>query len=183
MPNKANVSTGKPNLAGAVLRAAAGTTLPTDGTTALDAAFKDMGFVSEDGVTNNNSPETENIKAWGGQVVAVVSTEKPDEFRIKFIEALNENVLKTVYGDANVITGQDGTITVKATADEPSEHPYVIELHLSGGARRRIVIPAGVLKETAEIVYKDDEPIGYDVTISCLPDATGVNHYEYNVPA
>lgn len=130
MPNKANVSTGKPKVAGAVFRAAAGSTLPTDPTTALDTAFADLGYISEDGVTNNNSPETENIKAWGGQVVLVVSTEKPDEFQLTFIEALNENVLKTVYGDANVTTGQNGVVTVKATADEPGEHAYVIDMIL-----------------------------------------------------
>lgn len=183
MPNKANVSTGKPKVAGAVFRAAAGSTLPTDPTTALDTAFTDLGYISEDGVTNNNSPETENIKAWGGQVVLVVSTEKPDEFQLTFIEALNVNVLKTVYGDANVTTAQNGVVTVKATADEPGEHAYVIDMILKGGAMRRIVIPAGVLKETAEIVYKDDEAIGYQITLSCLPDATGVTHYEYTATA
>ena len=38
--NKDNVSTGKPKVGGAVFTAAAGSTLPTDATTALDEAFK-----------------------------------------------------------------------------------------------------------------------------------------------
>ena len=35
-----NVTAGKPKIGGAVFRAALGSTLPTDATTALDAAFK-----------------------------------------------------------------------------------------------------------------------------------------------
>ena len=51
--NKDNVSTGKPKVGGAVFTAATGSTLPTDATTALDEAFKSLGYCSEDGVTNS----------------------------------------------------------------------------------------------------------------------------------
>ena len=112
MPNTANVSAGKPKVAGAVYRAPKGTTLPTDATTALASAFVDMGYISEDGVVNSNSPSSEKIKDWGGQTVLIVKSDKPDTFKIKFIEALNSAVLQTVYGSANVTTGT-GTITPK----------------------------------------------------------------------
>lgn len=62
--NKDNVSTGKPKVGGAVFTAITGSTLPTDATTALDAAFKSLGYCSEDGVTNSSGISTENIKAW-----------------------------------------------------------------------------------------------------------------------
>ena len=55
MPTVSNVSTGKPNVAGAIFCAPIGTTLPTDTTTTLDAAFKEMGYAAEDGVVNTNS--------------------------------------------------------------------------------------------------------------------------------
>ena len=40
--NKANVTTGKPKVGGAVFRAPVGTTLPTDASTALNSAFKEQ---------------------------------------------------------------------------------------------------------------------------------------------
>lgn len=180
MPDTAKVSTGKPKVAGAVFRAPKGTTLPTDATTALASAYEDMGYISEDGVTNTNSPNTEKIKAWGGQVVLIVSTEKPDTFKLTFLESLNSNVLETVYGEDNVtVNAQSGTISVLANADELDEYVYVIDVAMRGGAMKRIVIPDGALSDLGDIVYKDDSAVGYEVTLDAMPDSSGNNHYEY----
>ena len=183
MPNVSNVSAGQPKVAGAVFRAPTGTTLPTDASSALTEAFVDLGYVSEDGVTNNNSAESDNVKAWGGDTVLVLQTEKPDEWTLTLIEAMNQNVLKTVYGDANVTVATGGLITVKATAAQLADNSYVIDMKLKGGAMKRVVIPNGSLSELGEVVYKDDEPIGYEITLQALPDAAGVTHYEYILPA
>lgn len=180
MPTAAKVSVGKPKTTGAIYRAPAGTTLPTDATTALAAAFKELGFVSEDGVKNNNSPDSDNIKAWGGQTVLVVQNEKTDEFTFTLIESLNSDVLTTVYGSNVTVSGS--TISIKANADRVPEAIFVIDMVLAGNYAKRIVIPAGALKEVGEITYKDDEPIGYEITLSALPDSTGTNHYEYIAP-
>ena len=180
MPTTTKVSAGKPKVGGAVYRAPLGTALPTDAASQLDAAFKDMGYISEDGVTNSNSPNTEKVRAWGGQVVLIVSTEKPDTFKLTFLESLNENVLKTVYGDSNVtVDAQAGTINVVANADALTDHVYVIDVAMRGGAMKRVVIPSGALSALGDIVYKDDEPIGYETTLDAMPDGSGNNHYEY----
>ena len=178
MPNTAKVTTGKPKVAGAVYRAPIGTTLPTDASTSLAAAFEDMGYISEDGITNSNSPDSEKIKDWGGQTVLVVTNEKPDTFKIKFLESLNEDVLETVYGVSNVTVGSN-TITVVANASALGEYIYVIDMVMTGGALKRIVIPKGSLSELGDIVYKSNEAVGYEVTLEALPDSSGNTHYEY----
>jgi len=180
MPTVANVTTGKPKVAGAVFVAPVGTVLPTDATTALNASFKELGYVSEDGVTNNNTPESENVKAWGGDTVLILQTEMTDEWTLTLIEALNPEVLKTVYGDANVtVDSTQKVITVNAGTAQLADRSYVIEMSMKGGALKRVVIPTGSISERGEIVYKDDEAVGYELTITALPNSSGVTHFEY----
>ena len=175
----ANVTAGKPAVAGGVWRAPAGSTLPTDAVTTLNAAFKCMGYVSEDGVTNNNTPESDSIKAWGGDTVLTVQTGKEDTFSFTLIEAVNLDTLKAIYGSANVAGALATGATIKANADEQADAIWVIEMVLRGGILKRIVIPDGKISEIGEITYKDDEAIGYELTVTAMPDSSGNTHYEY----
>ena len=181
METVTNVTAGKPAAGGAIYRAPLGTTLPTDATTALDAAFVSLGFCSDDGLTNSNSPESDNVKAWGGKNVLALQTDKPDTFQFKLIEVLNPDVLKAVYGDDNVTGTLTTGITVKANADEPKEASWVIDMVMRDGAVTRKVLPDAKVTELGDIVYKDDEVTGYEVTLLAMPDATGQTHYEYTI--
>lgn len=180
--NKAsNVTAGKPKITGAIFRAPVGSTLPTDAKTELDVAFKCLGYVSEDGVTNGNSPESEQTKAWGGDVVLSTQTEKPDTFQFKLIEAKNVDVLKMIYGDSHVTGDLDTGIKVDVTAEDPGPAAYVIDMILKDGDLKRMVIPSASISEMDDIVYNDSEPVGYDVTLTATADDTGCTHHEYIV--
>lgn len=177
-----NVTVGKPKVGGAVHWAPIGTTLPTDATTAIASvsnAYVDLGYVSEDGLTNNNSPESDTVKAWGGDTVLNLQTDRPDTFALTLIEAMNEDVLKTIYGASNIVVDGGGNITVKATAQDMPSGVWVFDMILKGGRAKRIVVPNGTISELGEIAYKDSEAVGYNVTITDVPDTNGVYHYEY----
>ena len=173
------VSAGKPKLAGAVYRAVAGTTPPTDSTTALAAAFKLLGYVSDDGLVNSNSPSATNIKAWGGDVVLAIQEEKNDTFKLTLLEVLNDEVLKAVYGSSNVTGSFASGLTVKANSTEPADGVWAFELVMNTTTSKRIVVPHGKITEIGDITYIDNDAVGYEITITATPDTSGNTHYEY----
>jgi len=180
MADVTQVTAGKPKVGGHIYRAPVGTTLPTDATTALDNAFIDMGYASEDGLTNANSPESTVIKAWGGAPVLTIQESKEDTFQLVFISAENVEVQKMVYGNTNVTGTSFSTgVSVTANAKELEEAAYVIETIARGNIAHRIVIPRAKPTEIGEIVYSDTDALGYDVTLGCTADEAGNTHYEY----
>lgn len=181
--NKAtNVSTSSPKVTGAVYYAPLGTTLPTDAKTALDAAFKGVGYISEEGVTRSQSRSSNDIKEWGGGVVTTVQTEYKESFKFKMIETLSDIVQKAVYGEKNVTGKLDGASTsmmVKHNALEPVANAWVIDTVMLDGTLSRIVVPNAKITELGDLAYKKDSAIGYDATLSAMLDANGNTSYDY----
>lgn len=175
-----NVNVGKPKVGGAVWTAPKGTTVPTDAVTDLSSTFDCLGFISDAGVTNSNSPSSTSFKAWGGDIVYDAQTEKPDTFKMTLIETTNVAVLKTVYGADNVSGDINSGIHIKANSKEQNTVVLVIDTILRDGALKRIVIPQAKVTAVGDITYSDGSLVGYDTTFSAYPsDSEGNTHHEY----
>lgn len=179
MSDANHVSSSTPKVGGAVHRAPLGSTLPTDATTELDAAFVSLGYISEDGLTNSNSPETSDTKAWGGAVVMSSLTGRPDTFKFKLLEGLNAAVLKVSYGDEQVSGTLDTGLTIKAGPVDMERSSYAVEMIMKDGTLKRIVIPDAAVTAVGDITYKSGDPVGYEITLTAYPDTSGFTHYEY----
>ena len=174
-----NVSTGKGKLTGYLYYAPTSTTAPTDATTTLASAFKSLGYVSDDGVTNAFSRESEDIKDWNGTPVLAAQTDVTDTWQLTLIEAKNPEVLKAVFGTSAVVMSSTTLKGLKVDAAEAGNFMFVIEMVMSGNSKKRVVIPNGKISEVGDIVYAPGEPIGYEITITCMPDSSNKLHYEY----
>lgn len=175
-----NVTAGKPKIGGSLFRAPAGTTLPTDATTALDKAFQCLGYVSDEGVTNSTSIESDDIKAWGGDTVLTPQTGKTDTFQLALLESLNVQALKAYFGDGNV-TGTDvkTDLSIKCNSKELPSSVWVVEMIANGNIPHRVVIPNAKPTEMEDITYVDNDPVSLGMTLTALPDDSGNTHYEY----
>jgi hypothetical protein len=176
--NSENVSFGKPKATGAIFVAPAGTAVPTDATTALAAAYKNLGYVSEDGLVNGVETDTESVTAWGGDMVLEDQTSFSENFTFNLIET-NIDTLKFYYGEDKV-TEAAGVITIKQNSKTLPECVLVVELVLTGGRVKRIVVERGKIADrSSEISYVDGEAISYPINLRALPDSDGNTHSEY----
>ena len=172
-----NVSTGKGKVSGYAYMAPAGTTLPTDATTALASDYQILGYISEDGITHSTTRDAAEIKDLNGDTVLSPQTGHSETFGATFIESLNTNVLKMVYGD-DAVTVDQGAITIEADGAELPASVFVFEL-IERDKAKRIVVPNGKITEVGDVVYNANDVVGYEVTINALPDASECKHYEY----
>lgn len=146
---------------GKVLVAPLGTTAPT-GIDATWTGSTDLGYISEDGLTEADSTTVEKIRAWQKRrIVRSVVTEGETTFQFTLIQT-NEDILSEVYGL------EAGDITSGAFVSDPEvERPhksYVIDV-IDGENLVRKYIPDGQVTEVGNRVYQNGAAIGYPITV------------------
>lgn len=166
----ANVAVGS---SGEVHKAPAGTTIPTDSTTAMDAAFVGLGYNSSNGVGERIGRQTTTITAWqNGDEVLEVTTSHTVEYTTELLET-SSKTLETYYGN---FTAAGGKVEIKA--DLAPRGRFVIEV-LDRGKVCRIVIPDGQVFANGDVNYQNAEAVSYPIRIKCFPDSSGVKAYKY----
>lgn len=172
-----NVAVAKGVAGGYYYAAPVGSTLPTDYESELDAAFKLLGYISEDGITESTDEDTTDVNDMNGDMVLSEQATHTKTFGNTMIET-KAGVLKEYFGD-DCVTDEDGMITVAEKSGMRRNHAYVYDLALQNGRRERIVIPNGKVTEVGEITYASGEALGYETTTTAFPDESGVKTYRY----
>lgn len=163
---------------GGILRAPVGSTLPTDATATLDAAFIPQGYISEDGVTMTTDRSTEKVKAWGGDTVRIIQSDYVNTFQFTFLETTSVT-LSALHGDDNVSTSGGGTaVTINGKVLPTSA--WVFEI-LDGENRIRIVAPNAQVTEVGEVQFSHNAVTQRQLTVEALPDEDGNTAYMYLV--
>lgn len=154
-------------VSGAVYIAPHGSTAPTDATTAPAAAFKDLGYVSEDGVVEARDRSTNDIIAWqNSDKVRTVVTEAGMTLTLTLIETKTETV-EAYYGTA---LQADGSITI-VPSETGGRQAFIFDV-VDGTDVVRTYVPSGEITEVGELTNASGDPVGYEITISCYPDAS-----------
>jgi hypothetical protein len=142
-----------------------GTAAPTTSGSTLNAAFKDLGYVSADGVTFTIDKSTNQIRAWqNADLVREVVTEASVQYSWKMLES-NAESIKLYFGAAMV----NGLIALVpgATGGRKS---FVIDI-VDGNKVIRHYIPSGEIVSVDEQTIANGEPVSYGVVMTAY--ATG----------
>lgn len=184
-PSTTNVFVPGPLVTGGVLSAPLGTALPTDEAVALNAAFVALGFITDDGMENADSVDTDVVRAWGGLIIATTQTSRGATFAFTMAEYFNAAVHALVWGDANVQTIA-ATSTVgtkfKVSANQYARTPlksFAFEMAGDGTSKSRIVVPRARVTDMESRKFVHTEATGRGITLTAFPDATGNAYYEY----
>lgn len=182
----ANVAAGAPLVTGGILVAPKGTALPTNETTALNVAFKVLGYAGAGGLEpSGDATSRKDVFAWGGDNVAtLVENKSITRFKFTLIEVFNSEVAKFVFGSGNVtvtaaVPTTSGTkLAILDKGDDIAVQAFAFEMQYKG-KKVRILAPQGQASVTAELAWTDADLTGYEIELTCLPDSSGVRTYRY----
>jgi hypothetical protein len=168
-----NASNVRVALTGAAYVGPPASVLPATPEAMWGTGFVDLGYISEDGITEAHDDEVTEHKAWqNGAVVRTDITGSKATFSFTLIETTAAGV--GLYYKGTPVTGEDdGPATVEIRTPSPDPRTFGFDV-IDGLEVIRTTIAIGQVTERGEIVYKNDEPVGYELTVTAYPDGEGV---------
>ncbi len=124
------VSLGKFKVGGYAYWAPAGTTPPEDSSTVLPAAFKLLGYLSEDGLTITSDTDTTEVKDANGTTVLKVISSFSESYQFAMLEILRAEAAKLRY-NTDAVTGTDKSMTIKHQMPSDEDFVLVFEIAMS----------------------------------------------------
>lgn len=152
---------------GEVFVAPVGTALPTDTTTALNAAFKSVGFISEDALVESLSITKELLRAWQRPIgIRTLTTEVAWTFQFGMLET-SPLVLDLYYGGAETTVAGGVAETAILAWPTSSRYAMVIEI-VDGDITTRYVLPAVEIGEREEVNHTNTDGTIWGVTVNVM---------------
>jgi hypothetical protein len=152
-------------ITGRVYIAPVDTAAPTDSTTALDAGFVDLGYVSTDGVEFATDKSTAQIRAWQkADLVREIVTEATVTYSFMLLES-SQAVIEAYFG--STMTAGKITLDPSATGGRKS---FVIDVIDGDKAIRHYVPTAEILSVDAQTI-SNGEALMYGLTVTAYSSA------------
>lgn len=159
-----------------------GTTAPTTATASLNAAFKDAGWCTEDGVTRKASEDSTDVNAFGSPVpVRTLVTKSKFEFAVGFLES--NGVTLCVFNRLPL-----GGLTIdSAGATDFAEGAHRVQRYaavfdvIDGLNHIRCYCPSVEVTDRDDLSIKSGGVIQYGVTLTAYPNSAGVAAHWYYV--
>lgn len=137
-------------------------TEPTSATSELGGTWTDLGYASDDGVTETTEQSTTALRAWQkAKKVRTLIEEGSVRYQFTLIQT-NADTVALYYGG---VVEADGSIVIDPTKERPVI-AFDIDV-IDGDNIVRAYAPEAQVIEVGDQVYASGEPIGYEVTVEC----------------
>jgi hypothetical protein len=157
---------------GAVYAGPTSVTAPTSAISSVPAEYNDLGYISEDGVTEAYDEDVQDIQAWqGGAIVRTLISSSKATLAFTMIET-KASTLELYHKGSTVEQIADG-YKIDVVTPGVVRKSYLLDV-LDGSKHIRMYVRDGEVTERGEVTYVNDETISYPVTVTCYPvDVSG----------
>lgn len=155
---------------GMFYHAPAGTALPAYPGATLAESWKEIGDITEDGITWSTSRSYDTLKNWALKIKRLLPGTDPQTVQAPIMDT-TEEVFKTIFGAANVTktgaTSSHGEVLSVDTSalNTPSEEAYLFIMK-DGDDMLLLGTTSGFISDLADVAFKATEGITWNVTIS-----------------
>lgn len=160
-----------------------GTTMPTTAIASLNVAFKNMGWVSTDGVTKSVDVNTQEINAYGtGSAVRVLKTSATTTLQATFLES-NQTAVE-VYNElalgSTTLTTSDGSFDFVEGPLRTQRYALVVDM-IDGSSHIRGCAPLVEVTDKDDFQISAGNPVQYSITWTAYPGSDGTSIHWYYV--
>lgn len=157
-------------ITGTLYLAPLSTVMPSDISTAPDAAFKDYGYVSEEGIVITPSWDTVDIAAWqSASPVRSVTRQRTYQIKATLVQSSGD-ITVLVYG-GGAWTGSAGkwkfTPPVGGTS---ASYAMIFEYTDGASVKKRWCAPTVTVQEVGDISHVNNDAVKYPITLKIVGD-------------
>ena len=155
---------------GMFFHAPKGTALPAYPTAELAAAWKEVGYVAEDGISWHHGRSSEALKDWSNTIRRQLQSTDDKTVTVPIISTTAE-VLKTIFGESNVVSGaatadHGNLISVEVKEGTLSGEEAFLFLMKDGEDAFMLGTTSGFITTLDDIAFAPGSPITWNATVS-----------------
>lgn len=169
--NADNITDVQTQVSGAMYVAPSGTTLPTDASTALGAAFKQLGYAHKDGLVIKENRDTVQWDTWEADDVKRVSNAHSVDISFKTVEPFCEDAAKLMFGASNVDVDNGKVTGIHVNGADLDEVVLVAEMLLRDGTKMRAIAGRFQVTDPGELDLKRGEMLAPEIKGAALGGA------------
>lgn len=174
-----NATLARLGVTGMVMVAPTGTTAPVD-LAAWDAGWNDCGYISDDGLSESLDEDKQEFTPWQSSTpIRTEVTKSTKTFKFTCWES-NWTTVSLYYRvdeeDVDVSGTAPNQIVSFNEEGKPKRQLRAFGFDvIDGNYHRRAVCPLAEVTERGDIVYKSDELIAYEMTVTAYPGTDGIS--------